>query len=180
MGEADHHRQPPEASGGLRGCRQACVQGGCLLNLARVNAAIFARINADSGLSLSAIAYGQVPDFPNVSPEANPVLVIGMSGAAAQDHSAASMIEVFYDITIVSNRNALDPDVIFTTRDRLYGDGAPGNPTYGLHNHKLNVTSANDTRALTLLYDGEAAIGTNDPDNLVAHTMRFRVLVESV
>lgn len=149
------------------------------MNLARINKAIFDRLNADSGLVLSKISYGQVPDFPNVSPEANPVLVVSMSGAAAQDHSAASMIEVFYEFTIVSNRNAADPDILFTTRDRLYGDGAPGNPTYGLHNHTLVVTAASDTRALTLLYDGEAAIGTNDPDNLVAHTMRFRVLVES-
>ena len=151
------------------------------MNLKRVNKAVFDRLRA-SGLGESRISFGQVPDFPNVDPAGGPVIVVGMSGAAAQDDSGGAMIQISYSIVIVCNRNDLDdgPDLLLNTRDRIFGDGSPGNPTYGLHNHNLVVTSAADTVALSLLYDGEDTIGTTDPDNLIAHEMRFRVLVRSV
>lgn len=118
-----------------------------------------------------------MPDFPNVSADGGVVIVIGMSSSPGQDHSGAAVVEITYDFTIVAKRD--DGDLILDARDRLYGDGDPGNPSYGLHNHNLVVENAPNTRALTLLFAGESAIGTNDPDNLVAHTMQFRVLVES-
>ena len=148
------------------------------MNRARILAALKARIEGDSGSPIDKVRLGQVPDFPNVGVDAGVLAVVTLGGGAGQDDSGGSMIEFTYDITLISNRNRDQDDEILIAADRVYGDAGVqgGEPTYGLHRHKLQVTGDSNTSVLTCLYVDEATIGTDDPDSLVAHTMSFRVL----
>lgn len=155
------------------------------MNRQRVVKALLDRIQADTGLSVQRanIRVGQVPDFQALNIDTAPQLYINFAGSASQGDSGGRMIEYFFDLTLVGNRNAETDDELWIAADRLFGDASPSNnftPTYGLDCHKLTVTSASDTEALTLLFVEESVVATDDPDNLVAHSMRFRVLVRSI
>jgi len=155
------------------------------MNTQRLVKAMLDRVASDPSLSIqdANIHVGQVPDFRALNIDSAPQLYVNFAGGANVDDSGGSMIEYFFDLTIVGNRNAETDDEVWIARDRLFGNASSSNgftPTYGLHRHNLVVTSASDTEALTCLYVDESVVATDDPDNLVAHSMRFRVLVRSV
>ena len=155
------------------------------MNRQRGIKAVRDRIAADTSIGAGrlSLSVGQVPDFRNLAIDSSPQFYLNFAGSASQDDSGGSAIEYFLDITIVGNRNSETDDEVWIAADRIQGNASSSNgftPTYGLHRHNLEVTSASDTVALTCLFVEESVVATDDPDNLVAHSMRFRVIVRSV
>lgn len=122
---------------------------------------------------LQSVYMYQVPDFATSDP---PYAVITYSGSLP-DETSNFFREFTVDITIVTLRNSEQQQSDVFPHD--VADAIDGHPTAGLHRLDLNITDAN-TRTVSLLYQGESTVPTDDPDRLLALNMTYTLKVQEV